>query len=99
MLCIWYLDAEFAIWTGYKVSQRDWTVLLVCVALNGYNGVASYIWQKDGDDLDEAYPLLYTKATGKFRCTVTIPTVPRRQQKILKSKVRVFSVSDFVNHR
>ena len=23
----------------------------------------------------------------------------RRQQKILKSKVRVFSVSDFVNHR
>lgn len=90
MLCIWYVDAEFATWTGWKVSQQDWAVLLVCVALNGYNGVASYIWQKDGKDLDETYPLLYTKATGKYQCTVTVPTVPQKATKDFEVKGMCF---------
>ena len=48
--------------------------LLVFVGLNGYHGISSYQWQRDGCDLpSECYPLPYTRITaGTYLCTVTI---------------------------
>lgn len=81
-----YSGADFATWTGCKVSQQDWTALLVCVAMNGYHGIASYNWEKDGEDLDEEFPLLYTKATGKYHCVVTVPTATMKATKDFEIK-------------
>lgn len=58
----------------------------VCSYKNGYHGIASYNWEKDGEDLDEEFPLLYTKATGKYHCVVTVPTATMKATKDFEIK-------------
>ena len=46
--------------------------VLICVALNGFHALVKYHWHRDNLELaDDVYPVVYTEASGCYKCTVT----------------------------
>ena len=71
-----HLDDPFCTWSGSIVSHGTGISTLIFVALNGYHGVAKYCWILDSMELEEeVYPILYTRSTGIFQCTISTPNV------------------------
>ena len=69
------LGNEFAIWTGCYCTQWDRVAVMVCVALNGYHGKATYSWLYNNKEIQgENEPVLYTKCSGFCKAVVTIPS-------------------------
>lgn len=68
-------------------SQETGVSTLVFVALNGYHGVAQYIWVLNNkEQLDnEAHPIIYTECTGVLGCTITTPNIEARKEFHIRS--------------
>ena len=82
---IQHADDQFCTWS---VSQTDKVVVLCFVALNGYNAVAKYAWKINSEDQEEErFPVLYTKSTGIFECTVIVPGVQAKKEFHIQSEI------------
>lgn len=85
---IQHADDQFCTWSGFYVSQTDKVVVLCFVALNGYNAVAKYAWKINSEDQEEErFPVLYTKSTGIFECTVIVPGVQAKKEFHIQSEI------------
>ena len=51
-----------------EVSDTDHVALLMCIALNGYHSLSTYLWRESGEVMvSEVYPLLYISNAGDCR--------------------------------
>ena len=67
-------------------SQETGVSTLVFAALNGYHGVARYMWVLDNEEqLDETHPVIYTDCTGVLGCTITTPSIEARKEFHIRS--------------
>ena len=70
-MCLFYIDAQFSLWTaGFA---RDGIGVLACVALNGFHATSRYQWLRNDYEMeDKIYAVLYTSSCGEYKCRVIV---------------------------
>ena len=59
----------------------DAVAVMVFVAVNGYHAVASYVWSRDSEPIeDENYPVVYAQAPGLYECTISTPDIKAKKE-------------------
>lgn len=59
----------FSKWISAKAGNN--VALLICIALNGYNGRVKYSWFKEGTLIEvETFLILYNSESGLYMCHI-----------------------------
>ena len=47
--------------------------MLIAIVTSGYHGMATYHWEKDGENLEnEFFPVIYPTSVGEYVCHISV---------------------------